>query len=601
MMNPRNFFAELKRRNVIRMAGLYLVGAWLLTQVAGTVLPMFGAPEWLPRSIVVLLAIGFIPTLIFSWVFELTPEGLKRDEEVTPAQSIGPQTARRMDRMIIVVLVFALGYFSFDKFVLTPRREAAMVDRAAPNESRSVTNAKSIAVLPLVNTSGDPNNEYFSDGLSEELIAVLAKIPELKVIGRSSSFFFKGKSSDPAAIGEKLGVANLIEGSVRKQGDRVRIVAELISAADGRSLWSETYDRELKDVFAVQVEIAKAVAEQMKLKLLGERPQSDTAPSNQNLAAYNAVLQSDFYFQQLTPESVRRAIQFLEEAVRLDANYAIAYAKLSQAWRQYAASFATDDIAKAYEEARRAADKAVSLAPDLDEVRMAVGLLAFTPDLDFRTAEKEFRRVLESSPNHAAAKNLLGTALSAQGRLAEAEQTCREALSLDPLRAVSWYNIGRVLVGLGHYKEAEEQFRKGLEIQPQASRFHSYLATLDILQNRPAQAMINARQETEGFWRDYAVALVQQAQGERVAADAALNAFIARDSTGAAFQIAVLYAVRKESDEMFKWLDTAYTTHDSGLSQLPVTPFLLPYVNDPRFTALCQKLNVQMPSARASD
>ena len=156
-------------------------------------------------------------------------------------------------------------------------------------------------------------------------------------------------------------------------------------------------------------------------------------------------------------------------------------------------------------------------------------------------------------------------------------------------------------MGLGHYKEAEEQFRKGLEIQPQASRFHSYLATLDILQNRPAQAMINARQETEGFWRDYAVALVQQAQGERVAADAALNAFIARDSTGAAFQIAVLYAVRKESDEMFKWLDTAYTTHDSGLSQLPVTPFLLPYVNDPRFTALCQKLNVQMPSARASD
>ena len=170
---------------------------------------------------------------------------------------------------------------------------------------------KSIAVLPLVNTSGDPSNEYFSDGLSEELIAVLAKIPELKVIGRSSSFFFKGKSGDSAAIGQKLGVANLIEGSVRKQGDRVRIVAELISAADGRSLWSETYDRELKDVFAVQAEIAKSVAEQMKVKLLGERQQSDAAPSNQNLAAHNAVLQSDFYFQQQTPESVRRAIQFL--------------------------------------------------------------------------------------------------------------------------------------------------------------------------------------------------------------------------------------------------------------------------------------------------
>src|ERR1700720_750768 len=187
---------------------------------------------------------------------------------------------------------------------------------------------RSVAVIPLINTSGDPNNEYFSDGLSEKLIAVLAKIPDLKVIGRSSSFFFKGKSGDSAAIGQKLGVANLIEGSVRKQGDRVRIVAELISAADGRSLWTETYDRELKDVFAVQAEIAKSVAKQMKVKLLGERPESDAAPSNQNLGAYNAVLQSDFYFQQQTAEGVRKAIAFLQEAVRLDPNYALAYAKL---------------------------------------------------------------------------------------------------------------------------------------------------------------------------------------------------------------------------------------------------------------------------------
>ena len=392
---------------------------------------------------------------------------------------------------------------------------------------------------------------------------------------------------------------NLIEGSVRKQGERVRIVAEFINAADGRSIWSETYDRELKDVFAVQEEIAKSVAEQMKVKLLGVRPHSDAAPSNQNLAAYNAVLQSDFYFQQLTPESLRRAIEFLEEAVRLDPNYAVAYAKLSDVWRQYAASFAAEDGPKAYEEARRAADKAVSLAPDLVDVRMTVGFLALTPDLDFRAAEKEFRHVLESSPNHATAKSFLGASLSAQGRLAEAERTCREALSLDPLRTGSWYNIGRVVVGMGRYKEAEELFRKGLEIQPQASRFHSYLAMLDIVQNRPAQAMDNARLETEGFWRDYAVALVQQAQGDRAAADAALRDFIAKNSKGGAFQIAVLYAIRKEPDEMFKWLDTAYATRDSGLTQLAVTPFFLPYVNDPRFGALCQKLNVQVPSASA--
>jgi TolB-like protein/Tfp pilus assembly protein PilF len=587
-MNQRDFLSELKRRNVYKVAVAYAVVGWLLIQVATQVFPFLDIPNWAIRFVIFVTALGFPVALIIAWAFELTPEGIKRTEAA--------DAARQHSRggvwigVVVVAAALSLGLFLLGRYTAgggTPRQ----------SETATASNIqKSIAVLPLVNTSGDPSNEYFSDGLSEELIAVLAKIPELKVIGRSSSFFFKGKSGDSAAIGQKLGVANLIEGSVRKQGDRVRIVAELISAADSRSLWSETYDRELKDVFAVQAEIAKSVAEQMKVKLLGERQQSDAAPSNENLAAHNAVLQADFYFQQLTPESVRRAIQFLEEAVRLDPNYALAYAKLSQAWRQYAASFATDDAPKAYEEARRTAERAVNLAPDLAEVRMAVGFLAFTPDLDFRAAEKEFRHVLEYAPNHAAAKAYLGAQLSAQGRLAEAEQTCREAVALDPLGTSSWYNIGRVVVGLGRYKEAEELFRKGLEIQPQASRFHSYLALLDIVQNRPTQAMTNARLETEGFWRDYAIALVQQTQDDRVVADAALKDFIARNSDGGAFQIAVLYAARKEPDEMFKWLETAYATHDSGLSQMAVTPFFLPYVNDSRFVALCQKLNVQVPS-----
>ena len=452
-------------------------------------------------------------------------------------------------------------------------------------------------MLPLVNTSGDPSNEYFSDGLSEELIAVLAKIPDLKVIGRSSSFLFKGKSDDSKAIGEKLGVAHLIEGSVRKQGDRVRIVAELINAHDGRSLWSETYDRELKDIFAVQNEIATAVADQMKVKLLGQSARPESVGSSENPAAHNAVLQSDFYFQQQTADSLRKSISFLQEAVRLDPNYALAYAKLSQAWRQYAASFAIDDASKAYDEARQAADKAVSLAPDLVDVRMTVGLLAMNPGLDFPAAEKEFRQVLQSSPNNAAAKNGLTLSLLAQGRFTEAEEACRQALLLDPLLTNLWFNLGRITVGTGRYKEAGEAFRKGLELQPNASRFHTYLATLDVLQNRPAQATANAQLENEGFWRDYAVALVQQAQGDQSAADARLKDFIAKDSNGGAFQIAVLYAIRKEPDQMFKWLDTAYDTRDSGLTQLAVTPFFLPYRDDPRFTALCQKLNVQVPSS----
>ena len=391
----------------------------------------------------------------------------------------------------------------------------------------------------------------------------------------------------------------MIEGSVRKQGDRVRIVAELVNAADGRSIWSETYDRELKDVFAVQEEIAKSVAEQMKVKLLGERSPLGCSPSNQNPAAHNAILQSDFYFQQQTAESIQKAISFAQEAVRLDPNYALAYAKLSQAWRQYGASFATVNTEEAYEEARKAADKAASLAPDLVEVRKAIGWVSMTPALDFRAAEKEFRRALELAPGDAGAKNALSYALMAQGRLAEAEQTCREAILLDPLVTTLWYNLGRLAVAAGRYQDAEQMFRKGLEIQPHAARFHTYLATLNIVEKNPTSALEQAQLEPDDFWREYALTLVQQTQPDRIAADTALKNFSTKYANNGAYQIAVIHALRKEPDEMFRWLDNAYATHDSGLSQLAITPFVSEYRGDPRFVALCQKLGVQMPSSTA--
>src|SRR5262245_1418380 len=252
-----SFLAELKRRNVIRMAGLYLVGAWLVVQVAGTVLPMFGAPEWLPRTIVVLLVIGFVPAVTFSWVFELTPEGWKREEDVAPEQSITPQTGRRMDRLIIVVLVLALGYFAFDKFVLTPRREAALVASASPNESKSAINAKSIAVLPFENRSHDPDNAYFADGIQDEILTRLSNIADLKVISRTSTQPYKNASRNLREIAEQLGVAYVLEGSVQKSGDAVRVNVQLIKAASDYHLWAETFDRKLTDIFGAESEIAK--------------------------------------------------------------------------------------------------------------------------------------------------------------------------------------------------------------------------------------------------------------------------------------------------------------------------------------------------------
>ena len=270
MNNRSSFFSELKRRNVVRVAGLYLVGAWLLTQVASTLLPAFDAPSWALRGLIVTLAFGFIPAVIFSWVFELTPEGLKREDDVASEQSTALQTGRRMDRLMIVVLVLALGYFAFDKFVLTPRREAALVIGATPNESKSsVINEKSIAVLPFENLSSDKENAYFAEGIQDEILTRLSKIAALKVISRTSTQKYNSAPGNLREIGQQLGVATLLEGSVQKAGNAVHINVQLIKAATDGHVWAESYDRKIDDIFGVEKEVAQNIAIALNAKLSG--------------------------------------------------------------------------------------------------------------------------------------------------------------------------------------------------------------------------------------------------------------------------------------------------------------------------------------------
>ena len=584
-MNLRRFFAELKRRNVYKVAVAYAVVGWLLTQIATQVFPFFEIPNWGVRLVVLIIAIGFPIALIIAWAFELTPEGLKRTEFADEL----PTKAPRNRAWIYVVTIggaISIGLFFLGRYTATSKQSGSV---EVP--------AKSIAVLPLVNTSGDPGNDYFSDGLSEELIAVLAKIPGLKIIGRSSSFLFKGKSDDSRTIGEKLGVTNLLEGSVRKQGDRVRIVAELINAADGRALWSETYDRELKDVFAVQSEIATAVTDQLKIKLLGAPAKSDAAPSNDNLAAYNALQQGTFYFRLSTEEGTRKATEFYGEAIRLDPRYALAYAQLSAAWRQLAATWLVGgaEANEGYAKARNAAQTALSLAPDLAAAHEALGFVLVTPDLDFAAAEAEFRKAEKLAPADAGPKFALSFLFAAQGRLAEAENIMRQTLALDPLGVTRYLNLARILIAGGRYDEAEAALRKAIELQPAAARLHAYLTTLDVLRGDAAVALQDAQLEPKGFWQYYALALAQQAQSDHAAADAALQTLIDKYAVSGPFQIATVYGLRKEPDKMFDWLERAYTEHDPGLTQLLGTPFILNYRDDPRFAALCQKLKVPVP------
>jgi len=264
---------ELKRRNVFKVGAAYVVLTWLLAQATDVFLESFGAPDWVIKTVLMLLVIGFPLALFFAWAFELTPEGIKKEKDVDRSQSITTETGRKLDFTIIAILLLALGYFSFDKFVQNPARDAEMAEAAA--EAEAVQEAarpveKSIAVLPFVNMSDDAGNEYFSDGISEEILNSLAKIKQLKVAGRTSSFAFKGKNQDLRQIGETLGVEHILEGSVRKAGTKIRITAQLIQVEDGFHLWSEAYDRELTDVFAIQDEIATAILEQLKAQLIGE-------------------------------------------------------------------------------------------------------------------------------------------------------------------------------------------------------------------------------------------------------------------------------------------------------------------------------------------
>ncbi len=589
-MNLPNFFAELQRRHVYKVGAAYAVAGWLVVQIVTQVFPIFEVSALAQRIIVLVIVAGFPITLILTWLFDITPKGIVRTDDLpATGESHAMQRARvgmdrKMNYVLALLLVTAIGYFVLDRTVL--RRDSA----------QATSNAKSIAVLPLVNTSGDPANDYFSDGLSEELIAVLAKISGLKIIGRSSSFLFKGKSDDSRTIGEKLGVTNLLEGSVRKQGDRVRIVAELINAADGRALWSETYDRELKDVFAVQSEIATAVTDQLKIKLLGAPAKSDAAPSNDNLAAYNALQQGTFYFRLSTEEGTRKATEFYGEAIRLDPRYALAYAQLSAAWRQLAATWlAGAEANEAYAKARNAAQTALSLAPNLAAGHEALGFVLVTPDLNFTAAEAEFRKAEKLAPADAGPKFALSFLFAAQGRLAEAENIMRQTLALDPLGVTRYLNLARILIAGGRYDEAEAALRKAIELQPAAARLHAYLTTLDVIRGDAAAALQDAQLEPKGFWRDYALALALQIQNDRGAADAALQKLIDENAVSGPFQIATVYGLRKEPDKMFDWLERAYTEHDPGLTQLLGTPFILNYRDDPRFAALCQKLKVQVP------
>jgi TolB-like protein len=449
-MNPKNFFGEVKRRNVYKVAVTYAVVSWLLIQIATQVFPFFEIPNWAVRLIVLAIVVGFPIALVIAWAFELTPEGIRRTKA---ADAVGQRS--RGGAWIYIVFIGAalsVGLFFVGRYT---------AGHAMPQNREAATgiSEKSIAVLPFLNESGDPRDEYFSDGLSEELIAALAQIGELKVIGRSSSFRFKERKEESKTIGERLGVATLLEGTVRKQGERVRIVAELINAANGIALWTRTFDRELKDIFAVQAEIAAAVAESLKVTLLGSDEQSISS-ATKSTEAHNAYLQGHFHFQRRNLEDFRKAVSYFDEAIRLDPHYALAYAERSEAWSLI--GDLTGQRATAWPKAKSDAEKAVAIAPEQAEAHAALGWVRFFVDWKFAEGLSELKRAKELSPANPTANDLLARVIVYLGQVDEAERHARHAVELDPLSVTAQGNLGRVLFVAGKLDEADSTQSSGV-------------------------------------------------------------------------------------------------------------------------------------------
>jgi len=584
-VNSRNFFAELKRRNVYKVAVAYAVVGWLMMQVAATVVPALHLPDVIVSAVVVLTLLGFPIALVIAWAFEMTPEGMKRTENVSPNEAIPQWSARKFTAMIVSIALLAAALLVFQML----RSKAVS---SAPSAG-SMVSEKSIAVLPFLNESGDPGDEYFSDGLSEELIAALAQIDDLKVIGRSSSFRFKGKNEESKTIGKKLGVSTLLEGTVRKQADHVRIVAELVNAADGSELWSRTFDRKLKDIFAVQEEIAEAVAGSLELKLLGREDKSARNASTQSVEAHNAYLQGHFYFARRNLEDYRKAVGFFDEAIRLDPDYALAYAERSEAWT-FIGDLSNEKQKEAWATARSDAEKAVAIGPSLSEAHAALGWVRFFVEWKFGEGLAELRRAKQLSPGNPTVNDLLARVLVYLGHFQEAEELARQAIELDPLTFLARNNLARILYVEGKLDEAEASARKAAELQPTAASSHRWQVMIAILRGDGEAALREAQLEPDASYRHFELALAYYARGDRLAADAALTELIAQDRNVATYQIAQVYARRGETEKAFEWLQIAFDNHDTGMLSLLIDPLMRGLHHDARYKGLLAKIGLPL-------
>lgn len=461
----------------------------------------------------------------------------------------------------------------------------------------------SIAVLPFVNMSRDEENEYFADGLAEELLNVLSKIRGLRVASRTSAFYFKGKDVDIPTVAQKLNVATVLEGSVRKSGRRVRITAQLVQVASDSHLWSETYDRELEDIFAVQDDIAQSVVKELRSRLMGEKTDASARAAAQaevraaakgrgeNVEAYRLYLQGRFFEDRSTREDTARAIEYYRQALEIDPQYALAWTGIARAHSDQATS-SWLPIAEGFRMAREAAQRALEVDPNLAEAHAAIGDIRMFHDWDWKGAQQALKRALELAPGDARIFRSAGLLARFVGRLDESLAHGRHAVSLDPLGVSAQRFLARTCHAAGLYDEAEAAARKVLEISPQGARAYFYIGFIKLAQGRLDEAQEAFEREVHSTFRLVGLTLVHHTQGRDAESQAALKALIDKDPDGSAYQIAFGHAHRGEADAAFQWLEHAYRQRDPGLATMKLDPFLRNLRGDPRWRPFLEKMRL---------
>jgi TolB-like protein/Tfp pilus assembly protein PilF len=586
-MNPRNFFAELKRRNVYKVAIAYAVVAWLLMQVASQIFPFFEIPNWAVRFVVLLLIIGFPVALILAWAFELTPEGIKSAEDVDLTKSTTRRSSYKLLWITAVVAIVAAALFVGGRFNLF---------HSKPSPTTGVASDKSIAVLPFDNLSHDPDNAYFADGIQEEILTRLSKIADLKVISRTSTQHFKSSPDNLPQIAKQLGVANILEGSVQKVADQVRVNVQLINAESDAHLWAESFDRQLTDVFRIESEIAKTIADTLQAKLTGSEKRAIAAQPTENSEAHEFYLKGRYFWNKRTANDLKTAISYFQKAIEKDPNYALAYAGLADSYALLP-YFGAASPQESFPPARTAAKKALTLDDTLAEAHTSLALILLAYDLDFDGSIREFRRAIELNPNYAMAYHFFGVGpLMRSGRFDDAIAECKRAVELDPLSLINNADLGNTYSRARRYDEAIDQLRKTLEMDPGFYVAHYYLGRALELKGA-LDAAIQEYQKARALNDDPGMlALLGHAyasSGKKTEALKTLDQLkeLSKQRYVSAYDFATVYLGLGDKEEALRWLEKSYQDRaGADIALIKVDPFLDPLRGDPCFEELVAKI-----------